>query len=60
MQQSRIFTPTGQKEFELRRKGKKKNYKIWYKVKPILFELLELFKIKKEIEKLLEVKDGKK
>ncbi len=58
--QSKIFTPTEQKEFELRLKGKKKNYKIWYRVKPKLIELLKLFKLKKEIEKLLEVKDGKK
>lgn len=51
--QSKIFTPTEQKEFELRLKGKKKNYKIWYRVKPKLLELLELFKSKKKIEKLL-------
>ena len=60
MQQSKIFTITEQKEFELRLKGKKKNYKIWYKIKPKIIELLELFKKKKQIEKLLEVKDGRK
>ncbi len=50
---SKIFTPTEQEEFKLRLKGKKKNYKIWYRVKPKLKELLELFKLKKEIKKLL-------
>ena len=60
MQKSKLFTKTEQKEFELRLKGKKKNYKIWYKLKPKIIELLELFKKKKQIEKLLEVKDGKK
>ena len=50
---SKIFTETEQKEFELRLKGKKKNYKIWYRVKPKLIELLKLFKQKKKIEKLL-------
>ena len=58
--QSKIFTPTEQKEFERRLKGKKKNYKIWYRVKPKLEELLKLFEIKKKIIKLLEVTDGKK
>ncbi len=53
MQQSKIFTKTEQQEFELRLKGKKKNYKIWYKLKPKIIELLELFKKKKQIEKLL-------
>ncbi len=57
---SKIFTPTEQKEFEVRLKGKKKNYKIWYRVKPKLIELIELFKLKKKIKKLLEVTDGKK
>lgn len=55
--QSKIFTPTEQKEFERRLKGEKKDYRIWYRVKPKLIELLELFKLKKKIEKLLEVKD---
>ncbi len=53
MKQSTIFTPTEQKEFELRLKGKKKNYRIWYRVKPKLFELLELFKKKKKIEDIV-------
>jgi len=57
--QSKIFTTTEQKEFELRLKGKKKNYKIWYRVKPKLEELLNLFKQKKDIERLLENKYGK-
>ena len=56
--QSKIFTPTEQKEFERRLKGEKKDYKIWYRVKPKLIELLELFKSKKKIQKLLEVTDG--
>jgi hypothetical protein len=54
MQQSKIFTPTEQKEFERRLNGEKKDYKIWYRVKPKLIELLELFKIKKKIEKTLQ------
>jgi len=53
MKQSKIFTPTEQKEFELRLKGKKKNYRIWYRVKPKLIELLSLLKLKKKIEKLI-------
>ncbi len=60
MQPSKIFTPTEQKEFERRLKGEKKDYKIWYRVKPKLIELLELFKLKKKIKKLLEVTNGKK
>ncbi len=51
--QSKIFTPTEQKEFERRLKGEKKDYRIWYRVKPKLIELIELFKLKRKIEKLL-------
>ena len=54
MKESKIFTPTEQKEFELRLKGDKKDYRIWYRVKPKLIELLELFKLKKKIEKLIQ------
>ena len=54
MKDSKIFTQREQKEFELRLKGKKKDYNIWYRVKPKLIELLELFKIKKKIEKLIQ------
>jgi len=54
MQQSKIFTKREQKEFETRLKGKKKDYNIWYRVKPKLLELLELFKKKKQIEKLIQ------
>jgi hypothetical protein len=48
-----IFTPMQQAEFEMRLQGKKKNYKLWYKIKPKLKEVLELFKIRKKIEKLI-------
>ena len=57
---SKIFTPTEQGEFERRLKGEKRNYKIWYRVKPKLIELLELFKQKKKIEKLIGVNNVKK
>ena len=57
---STIFTEREQKEFQRRLKGEKKDYNIWYRVKPKLIELLELFKAKRKIEKLLEVKHGKK
>ena len=50
-----IFTRTEQAEFELRLQGKKQNYRIWYRVKPKLIEVLELLKSKKQIEKLLAV-----
>ncbi|KKL68216.1 hypothetical protein LCGC14_2127200 [marine sediment metagenome] len=56
---SKIFTPTEQKEFERRLKGEKKDYRIWYRVKPKLIELIELFKLKRKIEKLLKIKNGK-
>ena len=52
--QSKIFTPTEQEEFERRLKGEKKDYRIWYRVKPKLEELLKLFKIRKKIKKLME------
>ena len=55
-----IFTETEQKEFELRLQGEKKNYKIWYRVKPKLYELLKLFLLKKQIEKLLVVRKSDK
>ncbi len=58
--QSKIFTPTELKEFERRLKGEKKDYRIWYRVKPKLEELLKLFEIKNKIKKLLEVTNGKK
>ena len=51
--ESMIFTKTEQEEFEIRLQGKKHNYKIWYRVKPKLFEILELFKRKKEIEEIV-------
>ena len=54
MQKSKIFTPTESKEFERRLKGEKKDYRIWYRVKPKLEELLKLFEIKKKIKKLME------
>jgi len=54
MNPSKLFTPTEQEEFELRLKGEKKNYKIWYRVKPKLLELLELFKLRKKITKLIQ------
>jgi len=49
-----IFTKTEAAELELRLTNQKKNYKIWYRVKPKLRELLELFKIKDKITWLLE------
>ena len=60
MKESKIFTPTEQKEFERRLKGEKKDYRIWYRVKPKLEELLKLFEIKNKIKKLLEVTNGKR
>ncbi len=53
---SKIFTPRELKEFEIRLKGEKKDYNIWYRVKPKLEELLNLFKQKRKIEKLLVAK----
>jgi hypothetical protein len=50
-----IFTKTELKELELRLKGKKSNYKIWYRVKPKLKEMLdEWFPKKDKLKSLLE------
>lgn len=54
--ESKIFTKTELTELEKRLKGKKENYKIWYRVKPKILELFEWFKKRKELKKLIEVK----
>jgi len=52
-----IFTETELKEVNLRLQGKKSNYKIWYRVKPKIEELLEVwFPKKKKLQKLIEKK----
>jgi hypothetical protein len=49
-----IFTKTEQAEVELRLSGKKKNYKIWYRAKPKVFEMIEVWFPKKvQLEKLI-------
>lgn len=55
---STIFTNAELQEFQRRLEGKKEDYKIWYRVKPKLAELVELFKQKKQIEKLLKETGG--
>ena len=54
MKQSNLFTKTELEELNLRLKGDKKNYKIWYRVKPKLIELSHWFKLKAKIKKLLD------
>lgn len=51
---TRIFTKTEYDELDRRLKGEKKNYKIWYRAKPKIEELLDdWFPRKKELEKLI-------
>lgn len=55
MIESKLFTKTELEELNLRLKEKKKkNYKIWWKTKPKVIELLEWCKIKGKLGKLLE------
>jgi len=55
---STIFTNAELQEFQGRLIGKKEDRIIWYRVKPKLIELLELFEKKKQIEKLLDETGG--
>ena len=51
---SKIFTKTEEKEVRSRLKGKKVDYKIWYRAKPKIKEILEEWSPKKKkLEKLL-------
>jgi hypothetical protein len=54
MKSSLLFTKTELKELNRRLDGKKQDYKIWYRVKPKLIELMEWFKLKAKIKKLLD------
>lgn len=55
--QSKIFTKTELEELNKRFEGQKKNYKIWYKAKFKINELLEIwFPKKKNLEKT--IKEG--
>ena len=59
--QSKIFTKAELKEIEKRKKGDKadKTGIFSARVKPKIIELLEWFNKRKELKKLIEVKDGK-
>jgi hypothetical protein len=51
---SRIFTDAEYDELMLRLSGKKENYRIWYRVKPRIREMLDIWFAKKEkLEKLI-------
>lgn len=51
---SKIFTKTELEEIELRLQGKKSNYKIWYRAKPKIKELLnEWYPQKQNLAKLI-------
>lgn len=56
MKESNIFTKTELKELNTRLEGHKKDYRIWYRVKPKLYELFEWFKHKKELQGLVKQK----
>ena len=62
MQESKIFTKTELQEMEIRKKGDKadKTGIFSSRVKPKIIELLECFSKRKELKKLIEVKDDKK
>lgn len=51
---SNIFTKTEIKELEKRLQNKKENYKIWYRAKPKIEEILSIwFPHKRKLQKLL-------
>lgn len=51
---SHIFSRLEYEEFQLRKQGKKKYYSVWCnRLKPKLLEILNLFKEKKKIIKIL-------
>ena len=60
--QSKIFTKAELQEIERRKKGDKtdKTGIFSSRVKPKIIELFEWFNKRKELKKLIEVKDGKK
>ena len=60
--QSKIFTKAELKEIEKRKKGDKSDKTGIFsnRVKPKIIELLEWFNKRKELKKLIEVKDDKK
>ncbi len=62
MKKSKIFTEAELKEIEKRKKGDKSDKTGIFsnRIKPKIIELLDLFKQRKELKKLIEVKDGKK
>ncbi len=62
MQESKIFTKTELQEMEIRKKGDKadKTGIFSSRVKPKIIELLEWFSKRKELKKLIEVKEDKK
>ena len=62
MQPSKLFTKAELQEIERRKKGNKadKTGIFSARVKPKIIELLEWFKKRHELKKLIEVKDDKK
>lgn len=57
---STIFTKTEIAELERRLDGKKKNYKIWYRTKPKLFEIIFWFKKIDQIKNLVGCKEDER
>lgn len=60
MRESLIFPTKQLAELKRRMRGEMKDTKNWYQVKLKLFELMELFKIKNKLEKLLEYRGDHK
>ena len=52
--ESTIFTKTEYEEVEKRLQGKKENYKIWFRAKPKIIEMLDKwFSKKKQLQNLI-------
>lgn len=51
---SKIFTKTEMAELERRLEGKKENYRIWYRAKPKIIEMIDKWMpIKEDLEELV-------
>ena len=53
MKDSKLFTKTELAEVERRLKGEKKDYRIWYRAKPKLIEMIFWFSKIKLIKKIV-------